>query len=96
MNRNIRAQGRRERGYEILPIRRQIVRQAFPAQRVDDWIGRERAGALFAVCQEGLAGLRHLCDGIFGGFVLRLDELVAADGAGVVVCIGFLKVWLLC
>lgn len=83
----------RERVYKILPIRRQIVRQALPTQRVDDWVGRERAGALFAVCHEGLARLRHLRDRVFGGPVLRLDELVAGDGAGVVVCVGLLEVW---
>ena len=86
----------KERPYEILPIRRQIIRQPFPAQRVDDRVSRERAGALFAVRHERFARLRHLRDGVFGGFVLRFDELVAADGAGVVVCVGFLEVWLCC
>lgn len=83
-------QKERERRYEILPVRRQVVRQPFPPQRVDDGVRGERAGALFAVGHEGFARLRHLRDGVFGGFVLRFDELVAGDGAGVVVCVGFL------
>ena len=85
---------KRERHYEILPIRRQIPRQPFPAQRVNDRICCERTGALLAVRHERLAGLRHFRDGVFGGLVLRFDELGAGDGPGVVGCVGFLEVWL--
>lgn len=48
---------------------------------------------MFAVRHECLPRLRHLGDGVFGGFVLGFDELIAGDGAGVVVCVGFLEVY---
>lgn len=35
-------------------------------------------------------------DRILGGFVRDFDELIAGDGAGVVVCVGFLEVWGAC
>lgn len=79
--------------YEILPVRREIVRQPFPAQAVDDRVGRKGTGALFAVRHERLPRLRHLRDGVLGGSVLRFDELIARDGAGVVVGVGFLEVF---
>ena len=87
---------RRERTYEILPVRRQIVRQPFPAQGVNDRVRRKRTGALLAVGHEGLARLRHFRDGVLGGLVLRFDELVARDGAGVIVGVGLLEVFLCC
>ena len=82
-----------ERRNEILPIRRQIVRQSFPTQGVDDGVRREGTGALLAVRQEGLARLGHACDGVLRRAVLGSDELVARDGAGVVVRVGFLEVF---
>ena len=85
-----------EKTYEILPIRRQIVRQPFPTQAVDDRVSREGTGALLAVRQERLPRLRHLRDGVLGGSVLRFDELIARDDVGVVVGVGFLEVFVVC
>lgn len=79
--------------YEILPVRREIVRQPFSAQAVDDGVGRKGTGALFAVGHERLPRLRHLRDGVLGGSVLRFGELIARDGAGVVIGVGFLEVF---
>ncbi len=130
--------------YEILPVRRQIIRQPLPAlsrfrsqrccskprvgvtrqvseaeihlapetrlaiesqlkqrglnpkspyQRVDNRISSEGASALFAVRHERLARLHHLGDRVLGSLVLRFDELVTRDGAGVVVGVGFLEVY---
>lgn len=79
--------------YKILPVRRQIIRQPFPTQRIDDRVRRERAGALLAVRHERLARLRHPRHRVLGGRVLRFHEVVARDGSGVVVCVGFLEVF---
>ena len=83
----------KERRNEILPVRRQIDRQPFTAQGVDDRVRCKGAGALLAVGEEGLARLGHACDGVLRRAVLSLDELVEPDGARIVVCVGFLEVF---